>query len=181
MDIVDAFFPFSGQQPGLDHVSHCLDHFCLHVLGRGLRCFGQKVRSPCFANEFWGERFRLSAPAMFLPSCVVGIIGGTYGIGGGAILAPFRVTMFPLPVDTVTGAALLVTLSSYIGLLHPAGYPHHTTGHWDSCSASAGRRHVCWSPPPEMCPSEAHRGHSRDPDLSLSSDIVTRILLNRVV
>jgi uncharacterized membrane protein YfcA len=36
--------------------------------------------------EFWGERFRFNVPAMFLLSFIVGIIGGTYGIGGGAAL-----------------------------------------------------------------------------------------------
>ena len=39
--------------------------------------------------EFWGERFSYSTPAMFLLAFIVGIIGGTYGIGGGAILVHF--------------------------------------------------------------------------------------------
>jgi len=59
--------------------------------------------------EFWGERFRFSVPAMFLLSFIVGIIGGTYGIGGGAIIAPFFVAFFGLPVYTVAGAALMGT------------------------------------------------------------------------
>ena len=68
--------------------------------------------------DFWGEQFRFSVPAMFLLSCVVGIIGGTYGIGGGAIIAPICVAVFHLPVYTVAGAALLGTfLTSVIGLL----------------------------------------------------------------
>ncbi|MEW6185302.1 MAG: sulfite exporter TauE/SafE family protein [Thermodesulfobacteriota bacterium] len=60
--------------------------------------------------EFLGERFSFSTPAMFLLACAVGVIGGTYGIGGGAIIAPFCVTVFHLPVYTVAGAALLGTL-----------------------------------------------------------------------
>lgn len=46
---------------------------------------------------FWG---------IFTLSFVVGIVGGIYGIGGGAIIAPFFVTFFGLPVYTVAGAAL---------------------------------------------------------------------------
>jgi len=68
--------------------------------------------------EFWGERFRFSVPAMFLLSFIVGIIGGTYGIGGGAIIAPFCVAAFHLPVYTVAGAALLGTfLTSVVGVI----------------------------------------------------------------
>jgi uncharacterized membrane protein YfcA len=67
--------------------------------------------------EFWGERFRFSVPAMFLLAFFVGIIGGTYGIGGGAIIAPFCVAVFHLPVYTVAGAALLGTfLTSIVGV-----------------------------------------------------------------
>jgi len=67
--------------------------------------------------EFWGESFRFSVPAMFLLAFVVGIIGGTYGIGGGAIIAPFCVAVFHLPVYTVAGAALLGTfLTSIVGV-----------------------------------------------------------------
>lgn len=38
---------------------------------------------------------------------IVGIVGGIYGIGGGAIVAPFLVTFFGLPVYTVAGATLM--------------------------------------------------------------------------
>jgi uncharacterized protein len=59
--------------------------------------------------EFWGQSFSFSTPGMLLLAFVVGIIGGTYGIGGGAIIAPFCVAVFHLPVYTVAGAALLGT------------------------------------------------------------------------
>ncbi|MFQ6008098.1 MAG: sulfite exporter TauE/SafE family protein [Candidatus Zixiibacteriota bacterium] len=50
---------------------------------------------------------------------VVGMIGGAYGIGGGAIVAPFLVTVFGLPVYTVAGAALLGTfVSSIAGVVY---------------------------------------------------------------
>jgi uncharacterized membrane protein YfcA len=67
--------------------------------------------------EFWDDRFRFSVPGMFLLAFVVGIIGGTYGIGGGAIIAPFCVAVFNLPVYTVAGAALFGTfLTSIVGV-----------------------------------------------------------------
>jgi uncharacterized membrane protein YfcA len=47
----------------------------------------------------------------------VGVIGGTYGIGGGAIIAPFLITIFNLPVYTIAGAALFGTfLTSIAGV-----------------------------------------------------------------
>ncbi len=67
--------------------------------------------------EFWGEKFSFSTPGMFLLAFFVGIIGGTYGIGGGAIIAPFCVAVFHLPVYTVAGAALMGTfLTSILGV-----------------------------------------------------------------
>lgn len=68
--------------------------------------------------EFWGERFSFSTVAMFFLAFFVGIIGGTYGIGGGAIIAPFCVAVFHLPVYTVAGAALLGTfITSVLGVI----------------------------------------------------------------
>lgn len=67
--------------------------------------------------EFWGERFSFSTVGMFVLAFVVGVIGGTYGIGGGAIIAPFCVAVFHLPVYTVAGAALMGTfLTSVLGV-----------------------------------------------------------------
>jgi uncharacterized protein len=55
---------------------------------------------------------------MFLLALVVGVIGGTYGIAGGAIIAPFCVAVFHLPVYTVPGEALLGTfITSILGVL----------------------------------------------------------------
>ncbi|MCB2214938.1 sulfite exporter TauE/SafE family protein [Desulfofustis glycolicus] len=58
---------------------------------------------------FYDERFDVSFWGIFLLSLVVGVIGGIYGIGGGAIIAPFFVSFFGLPVYTVAGAALMGT------------------------------------------------------------------------
>ncbi len=59
--------------------------------------------------EFYGERFDIPTLKVSLISFIVGIAGGIYGIGGGAIMAPFFVAFFNLPVYTVAGAALMGT------------------------------------------------------------------------
>lgn len=59
--------------------------------------------------EFYGEQHSFPVRGTFMLSLVVGMIGGTYGIGGGAIIAPFLVSVFGLPVHTVAGAALMGT------------------------------------------------------------------------
>lgn len=67
--------------------------------------------------DFKGDRVSFGVPAMFMLAAVVGVIGGIYGIGGGAIIAPFCVTFFGLPVYTVAGAALMGTLiTSFAGI-----------------------------------------------------------------
>ncbi len=67
--------------------------------------------------EFWGEVFSFRPAALFVLALGVGLIGGIYGIGGGAIIAPFVVTVFRLPIYTVAGAALLGTfLTSIAGV-----------------------------------------------------------------
>ncbi len=68
--------------------------------------------------EFWGETFSFSTIAMFILALIVGIIGGAYGIGGGAIIAPFCVAFFHLPVYTIAGAALMGTfITSFAGAI----------------------------------------------------------------
>ena len=68
--------------------------------------------------EFWGERFSFHTLGMFSMAFVVGIIGGAYGIGGGAIIAPFCVAFFHLPIYTIAGATLMGTyITSAAGAL----------------------------------------------------------------
>ena len=59
--------------------------------------------------EFYGQSFDIPTMGIMLLSFIVGIIGGVYGIGGGAIIAPFWVSFFGLPVYTIAGAALMGT------------------------------------------------------------------------
>ena len=68
--------------------------------------------------EFWGEKYSFNTIGVFLFAFAVGIIGGIYGIGGGAIIAPFLVTFFHLPVYTIAGATLMGTfLTSILGVV----------------------------------------------------------------
>ncbi|MCO6411838.1 MAG: sulfite exporter TauE/SafE family protein [Thiogranum sp.] len=68
--------------------------------------------------EYQGARYSFSVPGMLSLALLVGIVGGIYGIGGGAIIAPLCITVFRLPVYTVAGAALAATLlTSVVGVL----------------------------------------------------------------
>lgn len=65
--------------------------------------------------EFFGECFQFHTAGLFALSLVVGLIGGIYGIGGGAIIAPFIVSFFGLPIHTIAGAALMGTCVTSVG------------------------------------------------------------------
>ncbi len=60
--------------------------------------------------EFAGRVYAFPPWQVFLLSLLVGVAGGAYGIGGGAILAPYCVGVLKLPVHTVAGASLFGTL-----------------------------------------------------------------------
>jgi uncharacterized membrane protein YfcA len=64
--------------------------------------------------DFLGQRHAFPVAGMFLLALGVGAIGGAYGIGGGAIIAPFCVAVFRLPIHTVAGAALAGTLATSV-------------------------------------------------------------------
>jgi uncharacterized membrane protein YfcA len=64
---------------------------------------------PGLPYTFSGEAYEVPFWRVFLLSLVVGIVGGAYGIGGGAIIAPFLVSFFGLPVYAVAGATLTGT------------------------------------------------------------------------
>lgn len=69
------------------------------------------------AYTFQDELHECPTVGIFSLAFVVGIIGGIYGIGGGAIIAPFFVSWFRLPVHTISGATLMGTfLTSVVGV-----------------------------------------------------------------
>ncbi|MFC1639892.1 sulfite exporter TauE/SafE family protein [Gemmatimonadota bacterium] len=68
--------------------------------------------------RFRGADHRCSTPGIVTLSFLVGVIGGAYGIGGGAIIAPVFVTFYRLPVHAVAGATLMGTFTtSIVGVL----------------------------------------------------------------
>jgi uncharacterized membrane protein YfcA len=89
------------------------------VLGSGEQPLRQQVRQERvrvthfnrqrLGYTFCGEAFEVRPWGVLALAFLVGIAGGIYGIGGGAILAPFLVSFFGLPVYTVAGATLLGT------------------------------------------------------------------------
>jgi len=62
-----------------------------------------------------GEQvFGFSTPAVLALACLVGVVGGAYGIGGGAIIAPVLVGVMRLPIHAVAGAALAGTFATSV-------------------------------------------------------------------
>ena len=73
--------------------------------------------------EFQGVRHGIATGKLVLLALVIGIVGGTYGVGGGAIMAPILVSMARLPIHSTAGATLLGTfLTSLVGIAFFAGW-----------------------------------------------------------
>ena len=71
-----------------------------------------------YTYEFYGENFSFNTITLFTLTLGVGLVGGIYGIGGGAIVAPFLVAILGLPIYTIAGAALLGTfITSIVGVI----------------------------------------------------------------
>ena len=67
--------------------------------------------------DFQARRVEFSLAAIVALALAVGVIGGIYGIGGGAIIAPFCVAFLNIPVHTVAGAAIFGTfVTSVVGV-----------------------------------------------------------------
>jgi uncharacterized membrane protein YfcA len=67
--------------------------------------------------EFRQQRYRCTSAGVLTLSLIVGLIGGIYGIGGAAIIAPFLITIHGLPVHIIAGATLMGTLvTSVVGV-----------------------------------------------------------------
>ncbi len=67
--------------------------------------------------KFNGDDIRFCGFTVLLVCLLVGTVSGIYGIGGGAIIAPFLVTTLHLPVYTVAGAVLAANfMTSLVGM-----------------------------------------------------------------
>lgn len=98
----------------------------------GIRLFLEKDRKKSSTNDkcsiltqsfsrftfAWaGDIYEVRFIGIFILSAIVGLIGGIYGIGGGALMAPFLLSIFGLPVYVVAGATLFATfLTSVAGV-----------------------------------------------------------------
>ncbi|MDH3330137.1 MAG: sulfite exporter TauE/SafE family protein [Desulfobulbaceae bacterium] len=78
------------------------------------KVINQQLTLRKISYTFREEEYQVASLSIIGLSLIVGIVGGIYGIGGGAIIAPFFVTFFGLPVYTVAGAALMGTLITSI-------------------------------------------------------------------
>ena len=58
---------------------------------------------------FSGASYEVPGPSLAISTFIVGLVGGVYGIGGGAIIAPLLVSFYGLPVYTIAGPVLMAT------------------------------------------------------------------------
>ncbi len=67
----------------------------------------------------YGDKiYCLSVPILSFIAFVIGIVGGIYGIGGGAVIAPLLLAFFHLPPYVFAGATLFGTfLTSILGVI----------------------------------------------------------------
>jgi uncharacterized membrane protein YfcA len=79
---------------------------------------------------FEGVDYRVKTAYLFILALFVGVVGGAYGIGGGAIISPFMVAVLGLPVYAVAGAALMGTFVTSIAgvLIYAFLMPHLLPG-----------------------------------------------------
>lgn len=67
--------------------------------------------------SYGSEEYQVPGMGLFCLSLAVGVVGGIYGVGGGAIMVPFLVSFFRLPIHAIAGASLLATfLTSIFGV-----------------------------------------------------------------
>ena len=62
-----------------------------------------------FCFSWAGNEYKVKFASIFALSLAVGLVGGIYGVGGGAIMSPFLISFFNLPVYVIAGATLLAT------------------------------------------------------------------------
>jgi len=78
--------------------------------GTGQRVVVRELSWQRLSYEYSGETHSCAPVWVVAMSLAVGIIGGIYGVGGGAIIAPLLITTWRLPVHTVAGPTLFGTL-----------------------------------------------------------------------
>jgi len=86
--------------------------------GGALRVEMRQFDARRLAYTYRGETYSITTATLFGLTAFVGVVGGAYGVGGGAIIAPILVSMYGLPVHTIAGSTLTGTcLTSIVGVL----------------------------------------------------------------
>lgn len=67
-----------------------------------------------FSFEYNSETYRVNSLAITGISLIIGLLGGIYGVGGGAIMAPVLIAFFNLPIHAIAGATLFATFITSI-------------------------------------------------------------------
>ncbi len=109
---------FAGVVLGLLGLRTIQSSFNNDVKKRNLEVSILREKIGFFRSEIYvtGLRYEFSTLFLGIVSFIVGIVGSIYGIGGGAILAPFCMSVLELPVYLVSGAALFSTwINSILG------------------------------------------------------------------
>jgi uncharacterized membrane protein YfcA len=76
-----------------------------------------------------GKKISFATSAILIPAMITGVIGGAYGIGGGAVMSPFCIAVLDIPVYLVAGAALVSTwVASCISVIIYAVGPMNNSG-----------------------------------------------------
>lgn len=95
---------------------------------RTARVSNTRLGLPSTSFEFMGTTYAFPTMILFALALAVGTIGGAFGIGGGAIMAPLCVSWFGLPVRAVAGAVLSGTfVASVAGVMFYSLVPIHGT------------------------------------------------------
>lgn len=68
-----------------------------------------KLSATSLTYTFNGQRCLVPVQSLLCVSSIVGIVGGAYGIGGGAIMSPFLISVLRLPVHSFSAATLFCT------------------------------------------------------------------------
>jgi uncharacterized membrane protein YfcA len=79
---------------------------------------GQRFSRQGIAFTLNGREYGFGLWGFFILALLVGIVGGIYGIGGGAVITPFIMIFYGIPVHAIAAAALLSNLvTSALGVL----------------------------------------------------------------
>jgi hypothetical protein len=82
--------------------------------------------------SYLGEAWTLSVPGLFAIGLGVAVVGSTFGVGGGFVMAPALATVFELPMYVIVAASIpFVMVQSLVGLFSYVVIVPAFTGHYE--------------------------------------------------